>query len=76
MHWSNCLCSKQYPQNVPSPPGEEERASAFFMPNSWGEGGDEPALYWAVTLYSSANVDAVLSSDSSLGQTASRVSQA
>ncbi len=38
VHWSNCLCSKEYPQNVPSPPGEE-RASAFLMPNDWGEGG-------------------------------------
>jgi hypothetical protein len=76
VHWSNCLCSKQYPQNVPSPPGEEERASAFPMPNGWGEGGMNQPFLWAVTLYLSANVDAVLSSDSSLGQTTSRVSQA
>ena len=28
VHWSHSICSTEYPQNVPSPPGEE-RASAF-----------------------------------------------
>jgi hypothetical protein len=32
---------------VPSPPGEE-RASAYLLPNGWGEGGDETALFRAV----------------------------
>jgi hypothetical protein len=35
VHWSNWLCSKEYPQNLPSPPGEE-RASAFLEPNELG----------------------------------------
>ena len=50
MHWSHCLCSKEYSQNVPSPPGEE-RASAFLVPNDWGEGGDEQPFIRAVTLF-------------------------
>jgi hypothetical protein len=29
----------------------EERASAFLVPNGWGEGGVETALFWAVTLF-------------------------
>jgi hypothetical protein len=50
VHWSHSICSKEYPQNVPSPPGEE-RASAYLMPNDWGEGGDEQPFIWAVTLF-------------------------
>ncbi len=51
VHWSYWLCSKEYPQNVPSPPGEEERASAFLMPNGWGEGGMNQPFFWAATLF-------------------------
>ena len=29
----------------------EERASAFFMPNGWGEGGMNQPLFWAVALF-------------------------
>ena len=50
VHWSHSICSKEYSQNVPSPPGEE-RASAYLMPNDWGEGGDEQPFIWAVTLF-------------------------
>ena len=42
---------KRVSTNVPSPPGEEERASAFIMPNGWGEGGMKQPFFWAVTLF-------------------------
>jgi hypothetical protein len=38
---------------VPSPPGEE-RASAFLMPNDWGEGGVKSPYLRASTI-SAAN---------------------
>jgi hypothetical protein len=29
----------------------EERASAFLVPNDWGEGGIKQPFFWAVTLF-------------------------
>ena len=49
MHWSHQLGSKEYPQNMPSPPWEE-RASAFPSPKGWGEGGVKSPYLKASTI--------------------------
>ena len=116
VHWSHCLCSKEYPQKVPSPPYGRRGLRLTKCRGVGGEGGGKEPLSkgvynlrrtaeilvsltvlgppWILLRFSryitgffygdflltsycfSADVDALSSSESSLGQATSKLFQA
>lgn len=51
VHWSHWLCSKEYPQKVPSPPHGRRGLRPSFCRKVGVRGGMKQPFFWAVTLF-------------------------